>query len=352
MASGSMWAAVYRGENEIAVESVPIPQIGPGEALIRVYACGVCGTDLKKIHYGLVPPPRIFGHEIYGRIEALGAGVDGFQAGERVSVTHHVPCLNCHYCHHQSSAQCPKYRETGTTAGFTPAGGGFAEYVRVMDWVVKGGMVRVPEEISDDAATFIEPLNTCLKAVYRAEAQAGETTLVIGQGPIGLLFTQLLSQRGVKVIAADPLPARRDQSLRFKAVATCDGDPTSWMSAAMQWTDERGFDLVVLTAPNVKLIPSAMQAIRAGGRLLLFGQTKKDDLFTVDAGLICSAEKSLIGSYSSDITLQAEVAGLIFSRRVDVDSLVTHRFPLSEIKRALDVASTPSDGVLKVMVHP
>ncbi len=347
-----MWAAVYRGENKIAIESVPIPQIGPGEALIRVLACGVCGTDLKKIHYGLVPPPRIFGHEICGRIKALGAGVTGFQVGERVSVTHHVPCLNCHYCRYQSSAQCPKYRETGTTAGFTPAGGGFAEYVRVMDWVVKRGMVLVPEAVSDDAATFIEPLNTCLKAVYRAEAKEGESALVIGQGPIGLLFTQLLAVRGITVIAADPLKARREQSLRFKAAAACDGDPTSWMTAAMRWTDERGFDLVILTAPNAELISSAMQAARAGGRLLLFGQTKKDDPFTVDAGTICSAEKSLIGSYSSDISLQAEVADLIFSHRVDVDSLVTHRFQLSEIERAIEVASTPRDGVLKVMVNP
>src|SRR5438477_1015870 len=116
-----MKAAVYRGVDRVAVEELPVPEVGPGEVLVRVHSCGVCGTDLKKIHYGLAEPPRVFGHEMAGTIVETGSGVRGWSEGDRVAVTHHVPCLDCHFCAHRSFAQCPRYKQTGTTAGFEPA---------------------------------------------------------------------------------------------------------------------------------------------------------------------------------------------------------------------------------------
>src|ERR1700682_6032429 len=158
----TMQAAVYRGVNDVRVETVPVPKIGPGELLVRVHTCGVCGTDLKKIATGSHSAPRIFGHETAGMIAAVGAGVPDLRPGDRVVVFHHIPCGDCYYCRHKTFAQCETYKKVGCTAGFEPSGGGFAEYVRAMDWIVVRGTVRIPDDVSYEQACFVEPVNTCL----------------------------------------------------------------------------------------------------------------------------------------------------------------------------------------------
>ncbi len=140
----TMQAAVYRGVNDVRLETVPVPKIGRGELLVRVHTCGICGTDLKKIATGSHSAPRIFGHETSGEVAAIGEGVDEFRVGDRVVVFHHIPCGECYYCQHKTFAQCETYKKVGCTAGFEPSGGGFAEYVRVMDWIVRRGTVRIP----------------------------------------------------------------------------------------------------------------------------------------------------------------------------------------------------------------
>src|SRR5947209_3122818 len=160
-----MLAAVYRGVNDVRVETVPVPQISQGELLVRIHTCGICGTDLKKIATGSHSAPRIFGHEMSGIVAAVGEGVTNFALGDRVMVFHHIPCGECYYCRHKVYAQCPVYKKVGATAGFEPAGGGFAEYIRVMDWIVRKGVVKIPARVSYEQASFIEPVNTCLKAI-------------------------------------------------------------------------------------------------------------------------------------------------------------------------------------------
>src|SRR2546430_3860294 len=195
-----MQAAVYRGVNDVRLETVPVPEIGVGEVLIRVHTCGICGTDLKKIHTGSHSAPRIFGHETSGMIAAVGSEVDGFAVGDRVMVFHHIPCRQCFYCQRKVFAQCPVYKRVGCTAGFEPSGGGFAEYVRVMDWIVSRGLVKIPDGVSFEQAVFVEPVNTCLKAVEALRLGSGETVLVIGQGPIGLMLASLARRAGARVI--------------------------------------------------------------------------------------------------------------------------------------------------------
>src|SRR5690349_24583339 len=157
----TMLAAVYRGVNDVRLETVPVPEIGPGEILVRVHTCGICGTDLKKIATGSHSAPRIFGHETAGQIVAVGEGVEKFEVGDRVMVVDHIPCGQCFYCKHKVFAQCPVYKKVGATAGFEPSGGGFAEYVRAMDWIVQRGVVKIPDGVSYEQASFIEPVNTC-----------------------------------------------------------------------------------------------------------------------------------------------------------------------------------------------
>src|ERR1700757_3810784 len=167
----TMRAAVYRGVNDVRVETVPVPEIGAGEVLVRIDTCGICGTDLKKIHTGSHSAPRVFGHEMAGTIAAVGEGVGRFALGDRVMAFHHIPCGECFYCRKQTFAQCERYKKVGTTAGVgEPAGGGFAGYIRVMDWIVgdggeTAGLVRIPDDIPFGQAAWIEPVNTCFKAV-------------------------------------------------------------------------------------------------------------------------------------------------------------------------------------------
>src|SRR5271169_6019688 len=221
----TMRAVVYRGVHDLRLETVPVPRIGPGELLVKVAVCGVCPTDIKKIQHGTVPPPRIFGHETAGTIAKIGVGgasvpasrlLSRFKIGDRVALHHHVPCLDCHFCRHHAFAQCETYKRTGITAGFEPAGGGYAEYVRAMPFVLPG-VVKIPAKNSFEEGAMLEPVNTVLKAVRRLELLRGDTVLVAGQGPIGLMFTRLLQLAGVRVLATDLLESRLKLAKRFGA---------------------------------------------------------------------------------------------------------------------------------------
>ena len=222
-----MRAVVYRGVNDLRLETVPVPRIGANELLVKVAVCGVCPTDIKKIQYGTVPPPRIFGHETAGTIVRIGGGASSlsrsaaipasrFKLGDRVALHHHVPCLDCHFCRHRAFAQCETYKRTGITAGFEPAGGGYAEYVRVMPFVLPG-VVKIPAKNSFEEGAMLEPVNTVLKAVRRLTLLRGDVVLVAGQGPIGLMFTRLLQLAGAQVIATDLLEPRLRLARKFGA---------------------------------------------------------------------------------------------------------------------------------------
>src|SRR5690242_6078857 len=221
-----MQAAVYRGVSDVRVETVPVPRIAAGEVLIRVHTCGICGTDLKKIHTGSHSAPRIFGHETSGMIAAVGSEVEGFAVGDRVMVFHHIPCGYCFYCERKVFAQCPVYKKVGCTAGFEPSGGGFAGYVRVMSWIVPRGVVRVPDHISFEQAAFIEPVNTCLKAIEALQLKPRETVLVIGQGPIGIILAVLAQRAGARVVSSDLYEQRLTISNSYGIDETIDAGRT------------------------------------------------------------------------------------------------------------------------------
>jgi L-iditol 2-dehydrogenase len=344
-----MRAVVYRGPRQLKVETVPVPRIGPRELLVKVAVCGVCPTDIKKIHYGTVPPPRIFGHETAGTIVRVGARVTQFECGERVALHHHVPCLTCHACRHRAFAQCEVYKKTGITAGFEPAGGGFAEYVRVMPFVFPG-VVRIPQENSFVEGAMLEPVNTVLKAVDRLQLLEGDSALVVGQGPIGLMFTNLLSLRGVKVAVSDLVDAKLNMAGRFGARWPFRGDAPDFEQRVAALTRGRGLDAVILAVPVDSAVVTAQKLVRGGGKVLLFAHTRRGAEVPLDLSGICVDEKDLIGSYSSDVTLQGAVADLVFSRRMDVRKLVTHYFPLEKAAEAVELAANPKENSLKVVV--
>lgn len=346
----TMRAVVYRGPNTLRLETLPVPQIGPDELLVKVAVCGVCPTDIKKIHFGTVPPPRVFGHETAGTIVRVGAQVSGFHAGERVALHHHVPCLKCHACRHRAFAQCAGYKRTGITAGFEPAGGGYAEYVRVMPFVFPG-VVRIPDENSFVEGAMLEPVNTVLKAINRLELLPGDCALVVGQGPIGLMFTQLLAIRGVTVAACDLMDRRLELAREFGAGWTFTGEIDAFAEELLRLTEGRGPDAIVVAVPVDSVIPQAQRIVRGGGKILLFAHTRRGADAPVDMAAVCVDEKDLLGSYSSDVTLQDEVARLVFSRQFDVRRLVSHEFPLEQTAQAVDLAAHPTPESLKIVVR-
>ncbi len=347
----TMQAAVYRGVNDVRLEEVPVPEIGRGEILVRVHTCGICGTDLKKIATGSHSAPRIFGHETSGVIVKVGEGVQKFRVGERVVVFHHIPCRECYYCRHKTFAQCSTYKKVGCTAGFEPSGGGFAEYVRVMDWIVEKGTVRIPDGISFEQASFVEPVNTCIKGIETLRLQAGETVLVMGQGPIGLILATLAKRAGARVITSDLHPARLTIANSLDLKLTIDASKADAGQVVRGMTEGRGADAVILAVGGNGLIRPAIDAARAGGRVLLFAQTVRGEV-TIDPAAVCVDEKTLLGSYSASVELQEESVRFVMNREMDLERLISHRFPLQSGVEALNLAAHPQPGSMKIVIQP
>ena len=351
----TMRAAVYRGVNEMRVETVPVPAIGPGELLVKVATCGICGTDLKKIHTGSHSAPRIFGHEMAGTIVQAGERVSRFAIGDRVMVFHHVPCGECYYCRKRTFAQCPVYKKVGTTAGLEPSGGGFAEYIRVMDWIVNlGGVVRIPDDVPFEQAAFAEPVNTVLKAVKLLNLAPDETVLVIGQGPIGVMLAALSARSGARILTSDLYPERHAIAAKFGLNHPIEAKSENVVERAIRETDGRGADAVILAVGGSALIQTAMAAARPGGKVMLFAQTQHEEA-TIDPGAVCMDEKTLLGSYSSSFEIVDEVTGLVFGgyrHGFDLTQLISHRFPLERAAEAIEIASHPKSDSMKIMIEP
>ena len=345
-----MHAAVYRGNGAVEIEEVPTPRIGPGEMLVRVEACGICHTDLKKIEHNLLPPPRIFGHETAGVVAAVGTGVTKYRPGDRVVAFHHIPCRACFYCQRKLYAQCAGYKKVGITAGFEPAGGGFAQYIRVMDWIVESGVERIPAGVSFERATLVEPMNTCLKAVVQCDPTADEFAVVMGQGPIGLMFTMLVRRTGAQVAATDTMAERLAVSGRCGAGFTW--DPRAVDVEVRALTQGRGADLVIIAASAPGIVEQAIRCSRPGARILLFAQTSATERIEASGADICVGERNLFGCYSASVDLQEESANLVFGGELPVEELISHRLPLVKIRSGFDLALHPGPKSLKIIVQP
>jgi L-iditol 2-dehydrogenase len=348
----TMQAAVYTGASTVAVQSIPTPKIGPGEILIRVEACGICHTDLKKIEYNLLAAPRIYGHETAGTVAAVGSGVRQFEPGDRVIVFHHIPCMECFYCRHKLYAQCAVYKRVGVTAGYEPAGGGFSQYVRVMDWIVQRGVEKIPDGVPFERASFVEPLNTCLKGVVQVDPRPDDVVAILGQGPIGLLFTMLVKRTGATMVATDTMAFRRELSERFGAVLAADPREASLRERILDLTGGRGADVVIVAASAPGIVEQAVSYTRPGARILLFAQTSHQERIELSGADICVGERVLCGSYSASVDLQKESADLVFGGELPIEDLISHRFALNEIRAGIDLALHPGPKSLKIIVQP
>ncbi len=346
----TMRAGVYREKGVVRVEEVPVPEVGAGELLIKVAACGVCGTDIKKIFQRYVDPPQILGHELAGTVVAIGPGVRKWKLGDRVMSFHHIPCGKCFFCERRLYSQCKQYKTTGLTGGFTPNGGGFGEYVKAMPWVAESGIVELPDSVSFEEATFIEPINTILKAVQKARIAVGETVLVIGCGPIGLQLLMVAKTSGARIYTSDPMATRRRKSITLGATESFDPVSGKLVEEVRARTGGRGVDAVLVAVAHPEVVVEGLEAARPGGRVLLFAANDPVTKIEFPAAAVGIDEKEILGSYSAAVDIQDSAAALVLGKKLPVMEIVTHRFPLARIQEGLDLAAKPTEDSLKVLI--
>ena len=348
-----MKAQVFRGVNQLSYEEVPVPDLAGDEVLVQVRVVGLCQSDIKKIRYPLYQPPRIFGHETAGTIAKVGSEVTGWQVGQRVVVMHHIPCMHCDYCLNDNFSMCDVYKNITTTAGFTPSGGGFADFVKVPGHIVRnGGLIPIPDRVSFEQASFVEPTNCCLKAVKKAAVAPGQTVLVTGAGPIGLMFIMLVKYFGARAIATDLLPSRIEKALSVGAEAAFDPRDPDFVSKIQALTGGLGVDTTLLAVPSDKAFFQALDCTRKGGKILFFAEFPDEVEIPINPNILYRREIDLMGSYSSSYRVQALAADIVFNGRIDVDALISDRYPLEDLSAAVEQAIAPTPETYKILLYP
>ncbi len=340
-----MRVAVWYNNRDVRIEEKPVPQIGFGELLVRVEACGICGSDVME-WYRLDRAPLVLGHEIGGQIVAVGEGVEHYREGDRVSAAHHVPCNTCHYCLNGHHTVCDTLRQTN----FDP--GGLAEYIRLPTINVDRGVFRLPDEVSYEEATFIEPLACTLRGQRRAHMPPGNSVLVIGSGISGLLYVQLVRTLGAsRVIATDINDYRLEAAQRFGAEATIHARED--LPARLRQVNQgRLADLVIVCTGAESAIAQALKSVERGGTVLFFAPT--------DAGVTIPISINEL-FWRNDITLTTSYGGspadyqaaleIIRAGTIPVRQMITHRLGLAETGLGFQLVADAQNSI-KVIIEP
>ena len=340
-----MRAAMWYNNRDVRIEEMPVPQIGFGELLVRVEASGICGSDVME-WYRLDRAPLVLGHEIGGQIVAVGEGVERYQEGDRVSAAHHVPCNTCHYCLNGHHTACDTLRRTN----FDP--GGFAEYIRLPAINVDRGVFLLPDEVSYEEATFIEPLACILRGQRLAHMQPGNSVLVIGSGIAGLLHVQLARTLGAgRVIATDINDYRLEAAQRFGAEATIRAEedlPTRLCQA----NQGRLADLVIVCTGAASAIAQALQAVERGGTILFFAPTDQGVTIPISINeLFWRNDITLTTSYAGSPADYQTALELIRAGTVPVRQMITHRLGLAETGLGFQLVADAKNSI-KVIIEP
>jgi len=340
-----MKAAVIADKGVVELRDLPTPKIGPDEVLVRMRSCGVCGTDIEKVHGEHITPP-ILGHEVAGEIEELGKNVEGFDKSDRVIVHHHMSCRSCYYCKNGLETLCEAYPKSN----LDPCG--FAEYFRVPETLVQGGTVyKLPPSMTYDEGSQVEPTACCIRALRRTGVKAGESVAVFGVGPVGLTHVQLLKLYGAAPIyAIDVIDHRRNMAAKIGADATLDPVTDDVPKAISAGTNGRGSDVAIIATGNPKAIQQAVASIRKGGRVVLFGAPGRGTLVSLDVSQLFLREIGFQSSYSTSETEMRIALELIGTGRIRPSLLITHRVPLERVAEAMSLAENGKEAV-KVIVQ-
>lgn len=340
-----MKAAAITGKGTVELKELPRPQVGPGDILVHMRACGICGTDLEKVHGEHITPP-VLGHEVAGEVEGTGAQVRGFKKGDNVLVHHHVSCRSCFYCKNGLETLCEAYPKSN----LDPCG--FAEYFRVPETLVKGGTVyKLPDSMSYEEGSQVEPTACCIRALRKADVKAGNSVAIFGVGPVGLTHVQLLKLYGAApIFAVDVIKSRRQMATKLGADMTLDPSTDDVPKAISLVTDGLGVDYAIVATGSLKAIDQALSSVRKGGRVVLFGAPPRGALLSVDVSHLFLQEISFQSSYSTSETEMRMALDLIETKRISPSQIITHRLPLSQAVEAFRLAEQGKD-VVKIIVE-
>jgi len=337
-------AAVYYNNRDVRLEERPRPTIGAGEILLRIEASGVCGSDLLE-WYRVPRAPLVLGHEVAGTVEEVGSGVAGFDVGDRVATTHHVPCNACRYCRSGRHSCCPTLHATS----FDP--GGFCEFVRLPAVNVERGTLRLPGHVSCDEGTFVEPLACVVRGQRAAGVSCGDAVAVLGSGISGILHVQLARHRGAeRIVATDVARFRLDAARRFGASAAIPvGDDL--VARALAANEGRRFERVLVCTAARSAIEQALDLVDDGGSVLFFATMPPGEALTLPMNALWKRGIALVFSYAGPPDDMSAALDLIAAGAVDVGSMITHRVGLAETGEAFRLMAASGDS-LKVIVEP
>ncbi len=337
-----MKVASFHDINDMSYEDVDTPSIKEREILIKVKVCGLCGTDVSKIRGKTVATPVVLGHEVAGDIAEIGDGVEGFEVGERVVLSHHAPCSTCRYCRHGSHSQCETFKKRHISPG------GFAEYVRVLPRGVEKSTFKIPDNLSYEQASFTEPLACCLRAIERCNIRRGDSVMIVGAGSVGLLHLQLALLSGAsRVVVSDMVDFRLNSALKLGADAVV--NPGKDSVEEIRRVVDRA-DLVIVAVGNINALEQSLNFVSRGGKIMFFAECPHNSVLRLDPNLVYYSEVTLLGSYSSTPLEQKVALELIEKERIRVKELITHRFKLNKLSEAVKLAMETGNS-LKIIIE-
>ena len=327
-----MKAIVYYGPEDFRLDDVPTPEIGPYEILVKVKACGLCSTDVWKALYRGSKPGSVLGHEVSGEVAATGRGVRNLRVGERVAVYHRAECGKCYYCTHDQQPLCSEYQE----ASIFP--GAFAEYIRAVPRIVQRSILRIPDELSHEEATLIEPTGCSVRAVSKCVVGQNDSVLVIGDGPMGLLNAQVSRAAGASVVMLSGHHDRRvELSKRLGIDHSFNSKKVDVKEKLMELTDGRGADIVIVAVASTHAVSQSTGLVRKGGKICVFGDFRDvpQPNLSLDLKLVLRDHIDLVGSWGCSTQNYRVAFSLVTSGKLKVKEMITHRFPLRKFEEAL-----------------
>jgi len=329
----------------IEVKEVMKPKVRNGDILVEMKVCGLCGTDLEKMHGQYTAAKPVLGHEAAGIVVETTEDTKQFAVGDRVFPHHHTPCNNCKFCNKGNKTMCIQYR----SSNLDPSG--FSEYFRVPAWNIKqGGVLQLPEKVSFEEASFIEPIACCIRGLSRSKVSSDDTVLVIGAGPVGLTHLQLLKNIGSDILISDINKKRLNIAKLQGATKTYDITDGDVPTRVREDTDGLGVDVALIATGNPKGIIQALKAVRKGGTVCLFGVPVIGSFLNYDFSDVFNSEISIISSYGATETETKKALELIKTHQVDPASLITDRFAIDKFEEAVNKAT--KGGGMKIIITP
>jgi len=340
-----MKSASVKEPSIILVEDTEKPILGSGDILVQMHACGICGSDLEKVFGQYGQPSMRLGHEPAGIVLDVGSDVDEFKKGDRVFTHHHVPCYSCHFCKHGNETMCKKYYETN----LSPCG--LSEEYVVPEWNVShGGVLKLSDSMTFEEAAMIEPLACCVRSWSKYNYQEGDSVAVFGVGPTGMMHVMLAhSKKFSKIFCFDLNDFRLNFAKKFDVTETINSKDECRVERILNQTDGRGVDVAIVATSSLKALEDAIEMVRKGGAIMMFGVPSKGAKIDLDMSKIYSKEITLVTSYAASENDTKEALRLIETSEIDVKQLVTHTYPIMDSQKAFDHART-GENAMKIII--